>query len=450
MKSDAGIASPPSKGLPSILIVCGYFPPLNNTAARRPYYMARHFADQGHKVGVVTMQGVGTDWNVPLDSIEVMRVPSTKYPQGQGLVGSMLTWLYWKLRDTRFERLALLMADITLPLNIAERMDLRIADVEHHLGRYDMVIATSGPWSMLEFGHRFKQKWNCLYVADYRDPWGIVDSRVGLRSLTYWGKGIPGWWRRNRMLRLEKKYTATADALVSVSPECLQNTLDIIGTRPALAVRNGHVADTTRAASHRNERFTILYTGKVYVEQEWDMVNRALSLLRKEHSGAYQGLHIQLVGATTSHPSDLDQLNALIRDHDCVEAIDRVDRESSTRLQQEADLLLHVGFKDKQGILPLKLLEYINSGVPVLQVGSTDDIQRRVVEETATGKVIGDARALSSYLLKCHELHAVGERLRFAPDQKALSEYTWDHQMENYLQFLRDLYAERKVPERSN
>ncbi|MGB3525242.1 MAG: glycosyltransferase [Flavobacteriales bacterium] len=429
---------------PSILIVCGYFPPLNNTAARRPYYMARHFADQGHKVGVVTLQGTEVDWHVSLEGIEVMRVTSTMYPREQSGFETMVTRLYWKLRGTRFERLALFMADMMLPLNIAKRMDLRVADVERQLGRYDTVIATSGPWSMLEFGHRFKLHWNCQYIADYRDPWGIVDSRVGLRSLTYWGKGIPGWWRRSRMLRLEKKYTALADAVVSVSSECLHNTLNIIGQRPSLAVRNGHDPEGARSTPAGNERFTILYTGKVYREQEWDLVDTALNMLRTEHPEAYRGIHLQLVGVTTSHPSDMEHMETLIQNHTCVQVVERVDRERSTQLQQEADLLLHVGFKDKHGILPLKLLEYINSGVPVLQVGTTDDIQRRVVQETGTGKVFQDSHSLSSYLLECHKLHMNGTRIPYHPDLKELSQYTWKHQMENYRQFIVQLHATGK------
>jgi glycosyltransferase involved in cell wall biosynthesis len=170
----------------------------------------------------------------------------------------------------------------------------------------------------------------------------------------------------------------------------------------------------------------------------------ALTQLEKEHPGAVDDLQIVLVGATSSHPPTMARVQHIIDAHPCVTSLERMDRRSAIHWQSSADRLLHVGFKGKRGILPLKFLEYIHAGVPVIQVSTGRDIQEAVVERTRTGVVVPDASTLSHLLLDGISRWRSGEQVPFEPDRSALEEFTWEHQMERWREFMLSVHHARK------
>jgi glycosyltransferase involved in cell wall biosynthesis len=224
----------------------------------------------------------------------------------------------------------------------------------------------------------------------------------------------------------------------------LENALRVIGDRPSAVVFNAHEATHHPLRRAPTERFTLVYTGSVYWEQEWEILADALRQLRMNHPGYYRDLRVQLIGATSSHGPTMARIQRLIDAEPCVSAMTRMDRASTINAQSEADRLLHVGFKDKKGIVPLKFLEYIHAGVPVIQVSSTRDLQETIMEGTRTGIVAPDAATLLDVLLDGISGWRSGSPIRHDPDKAALEEYTWDHQMERWRQFILTVHRAHK------
>lgn len=424
-------------GLPSVLIICQHFPPLNRTAARRPYYLARHLVRRGHRVSVVTQEaGPGDDWSAPLTGIQLVRLPVVRIPAG---IPSWQRWmlaLHWNLRSTPLRPVMDLVADLFLPLNRGARMDIGPRVIEQEAGRHDVVIATGPGWSMFEFGAEVSRSWRSTFLPDYRDPWTVEMPEVGLLVMSDHGRPPFSWLRKRRIRRLEQRYTKHAHGITAATPPFLENALRVIGDRPSTVVFNGHEAtflDTPRAAT---ERFTLVYTGSIYWEQEWEILADALGRLRSDHPGDYRDLHVLLIGATSSHGPTMARVQQLVNTEQCVTAIERMDRSSTIRTQGEADRLLHVGFKGKKGIVPLKFLEYIHAGVPVIQVSSGNDLQEAILKRTRTGTVAPDAATLVNVLLDGISGWRAGRVPLHDPDKEALEEFTWDHQMEHWRQFI--------------
>jgi glycosyltransferase involved in cell wall biosynthesis len=206
---------------------------------------------------------------------------------------------------------------------------------------------------------------------------------------------------------------------------------------------NGHGSKDGPIRSARNRKFTVVYTGTAYWEQEWEILGDALTLLEKEHPGEVRDLEVLMVGATSSHAPTMARVQHLIDAHPCVTSLQRMDRLSAIHRQSTADRLLHVGFKGKRGILPLKFLEYIHAGVPVIQVSTGRDIQEAIIDRTRTGVVVPDAPALTRSLLDGITRWRSGDHIPFEPDTAALEEFTWDHQMERWRAFIRSVHLTR-------
>ena len=380
--------------------------------------------------------GPRDDWNASLDGINLMRLPVVPIPSRAPLWQRGLLSLHWRLRRTPLKPLTEFIADLFLPLNRGARLDLVPEAVEAELGRHDVVIATGPGWSMIEFGAQVSRAWGCTFLADYRDPWSIELPEVALHMMANYGKMPFAWFRKRRMRRLEQRYAGNAHGITAATPTVLENALRVIGDRPSAVVYNGHEAQQNATRPTPTDRFTIVYTGSIYWDQEWEIVNEALTSLGKQHPDAYRHLNILLIGASSSHHPTMTRVQRLIDAHRCITAIPRMDRSSTIRAQNTAERLLHVGFKGKRGILPLKFLEYIHAGVPVIQVSSGKDIQEDILERTRTGTVAPDAATLMDLLLEGVSNWRSGIRAPHHPDQQALAEFTWDHQMERWRQFI--------------
>ena len=180
----------------------------------------------------------------------------------------------------------------------------------------------------------------------------------------------------------------------------------------------------------------------MYREQEWDLVLRAVDLLERDHPEVAGTSRLLVVGMRTAHDSSLSDLGRRMDQRPTIERQARLGREEVLGLQQQADLLLHVGFGEKQ-VLPLKLFEYIASGRPIAQVGSGMSEQVEIIERTRTGTTLTTPEAFVDHWLECHTLWQAGEAIPFDPDKEAIAQFTWEVQMERFHQFILERHAEK-------
>lgn len=426
---------------------------MNRTAARRPYFLARYLADNGFQVSVLTETSPRENgWQADLSNIRMIRRPFTKRPIGLNIAQKIALPVFWNLYGTRFSRIARLIADLILPLNIDRRLDVDVPNIAEEGGPHDIIIATGPFWSTVEFGYHFKRYWKCTYLVDYRDPWSVKIPEVGLRLLTWYGNGLIGRWRVRRMLELERRYSGSADGLTGVTPLVLKNALRVIGNKPSATIFNGHLLHKkiSKVTQKELRKFTLIYTGQVYEEQEWEIVARAMTLIEREEPFLANDLDLVLVGATTAHGRTMDRINEMCRRSPMVRTVDRLDREQVLDLQMRSDLLLHVGFKNIRGVLPLKFIEYMHSGVPIVQVSSGHDIQEEALELTRTGVVVKDSVSLIDLLLQYHALWSLGQPIPYDPNLSRLAEFTWDHQMRKWTEFMLVVHEQRQRRDHEN
>lgn len=419
-----------------VLIVCSHFPPLNMTGARRPYHLARKLTDLGHQVTVLTDDAASKDrWQTDLTGIRVIRSPLVRYPQSLGLFGRLILDLYHAAGTSLTKRLTRLIIDLLLPLNSINRSDPDITLLQQRIPIPDIVLATGPKWSTFEIGDRLRERWKTILLVDYRDPWSVAIPEVGIRLLTWHGRGLVGWLKLRRTKRLERRFTRRATGITAATPLVLENALRIIGTRPSMTIYNGGSAPAQHPRVHRNGSFQIVYTGATYHEQEWGLFISALRRLRAEHTSIAKEVNVILIGARgiEQHLKDASDVRSMITLND------RMDRDAIQSIQMNADLLLHVGFKDKKGILPLKFMEYLHTTVPILQVSSGNDLQESIVQRTGAGWIARSEQDVLSVILDRHSLWRSGDS-GLHERAPALAEFTWDHQMQRWVDFIQTIY----------
>ena len=425
-----------------ILLIASQFPPTNATGARRPYYLARQLRDAGHIVTVLTsLRDEEQPWSVDMEGMHVhrFRTPSTPpwFTSWQGALHRAAT----RSRGGRGGRAIGLLAELLLPLDHLHRWDPAPEVLEELVGEQDVVVATGPLWSMVQLGGEMARRCNATFIADYRDPWTIALPEVGLHVLTYMGPWPASWSRRMRHTAWERRATREA-SFTAATKGLLKNALLLNGERPALQVYNGAPGPATMPGMPKNPRFTLVYTGSVYREQEWDLVLRAVDLLERDHPEVAGTSRLLVVGMRTAHDSSLSDLGRRMDQRPTIERQARLGREEVLGLQQQADLLLHVGFGEKQ-VLPLKLFEYIASGRPIAQVGSGLSEQVEIIERTRTGTTLTTPEAFVDHWLECHTLWQAGEAIPFDPDKEAIAQFTWEVQMERFHQFILERHAEK-------
>jgi glycosyltransferase involved in cell wall biosynthesis len=413
-----------------VLLITSQFPPSNATGARRPYYLARALADRGHQVTVLTDDRPSdpAPWTVDTTGIRVERQPSTERPPDLGFGGRITLGLLRLLggRPPQWWRRAL---DPFLPLFHGRRWSLSLAEMDRRVGPQDVIVASGPHWYPLYLAWQLAGRTGTPYLPDYRDPWNIVIPEVALNCIHYHGTPPFSWVRRSRSMAAERAILRDAAALTAATPSTLANALQVTGHAHGTVVFNGWVPGPPLPPPPA-EGFTVLYTGRLYAEQDWDMVVRAMALAAEEVPG------LRLCVRGRADTAGLPQALAFPQSGPCpVELLPEVPRDALLAEFAQAHALLTVACEGNPGVVPLKLMDYLAYDRPVLVAGRTEGIQQDIVRRTGKGLCGSDAERLAAAIVELYRARE-GARVRSADEEAALAELSIDRQMQRWIDLL--------------
>jgi glycosyltransferase involved in cell wall biosynthesis len=372
------------------LLITYYWPPCGGVSVRRWLLFCKYLLRHGFVGTVVTTQ----DGDYPYvdeslvglvpDEIKVVR---TYTPTFKGvfryLVGKDARLPYGSLltseKDGFFKRLMyflrtqLVSPDARVVWNLNA---FKEAEMQLRSGVYTAVITTGPPHSTHLVGLWLKKKYNHIkWIADLRDPWSKI----------YYLENM----KRNVVLDaydryLERRVLSQADVSVTVSDgfvRCFEGKVSRV-------IPNGFDPDDfADKVYNRGDCFRVKFVGALTDSRKNEVVQTLDWINEYATKVGIKDIEFTLIGAYEKEPEELAKMLSAIR----FKNIGFVNHDKVIEECVNAEVLLLVINKTKnnEGILPLKLFEYIGSRTHVLGVGPLNSDVIGVLEETSAGEMFG-------------------------------------------------------------
>lgn len=249
----------------------------------------------------------------------------------------------------------------------------------------DWILTSSPPHSTHLVGWIAKRATGVRWVADFRDPW--LTGREGELGLLY-GKG---YFHISKFL--EGVVVHNADIVITTTDrlrDAMRTSYNSKDKKKIHCITNGYESENfpDPRTIEKFEKFTLTYTGTIYLKQTPEPIFRAVSELIQEKKVEPGKIAIKLVGNcdfALGAPVEL-----LIRKYHLEKVVERIPPVSS-RKATEILMRSHMGILLAPEIpfsIPSKVFEYLAAEVPVLAL----------TEEGATRDLIEASRAGAAFL----------------------------------------------------
>lgn len=241
----------------------------------------------------------------------------------------------------------------------------------------DVIISTSPPQTMHLIALELSRYFNIPWLADFRDPWTMVDYfdqlKLSKRSEA-----------KHKKLELEVLKNATK--VLTVSPTWA-NDFKNLGANDVQVITNGYDhLDLPDNKINLDEKFSIAHIGNISKERVHKSLFKVLQRLCEQTPTFSDHLEIKLIGHVDPALQQFIQkykLSEFVKTEKAVSHKKAVEETFKSQV-----LLLLLGAEDKsQGRIPLKVFEYIAARRPILGIGPKDGDAAKIVKESSTGNV---------------------------------------------------------------
>jgi glycosyltransferase involved in cell wall biosynthesis len=390
-----------------LLLIASYAPPSRNVAARRTANLAKFLSRRGHRVTLVTSAAGGHgDLEGAARTIRTRDLLASVLNWRRGQVATLTrgSGATYDPRPSMLARIAV--PDVELfswmPFALSSALEVARRD------RVDCVVTTSPPASAHLAGLALGRR-GIAWVADFRDGWTFEDLRAPFASSVL-----------SRLDRaLERHVLSRADRVVATSAPTEAAMRAALPARDGAwtkTITNGFDPGLLAPARPREPRrpglHRFVYTGRIAMgSRVLSRVVEAASLLAASGAPPFE---VVFAGPVTSDEADI-----LGRHRGLVRHEGHLDWPATLDLQRSADTLMVFIDDGRAGAVPAKVFEYLAARVPVLVVGPKGPAAA-IVEGTRTGThAPGDAAAVAARMREAMDC-------RYAPDERAVSAYSWE------------------------
>ncbi len=230
---------------------------------------------------------------------------------------------------------------------------------------YDAIISSSPPVSAHLIGRALAGYPGVPWIADLRDLWS--------QNHAYHYSQLRQW----RDARLEREILATASALVTVTEPWKKKLQLSYSNKPVYAIMNGYDPDDYADVDvPLTKEFTVTYTGTIYKHQDLGMVKEAIRQLESEKAVPAGAIQLRVYQGLPH-----------------AEAVKR-------QCESHINLLLDWNGHNENGVMPLKMFEYLAADRPVLATGGHDcNVVHKLITRTLCGLHAVDLKHVKAALL---------------------------------------------------
>jgi len=357
-----------------ILIIAYYYPPLSTGGSPRPHLWAKHLAQKGHRVTVLTYSY--NKKNMESGNPQIFRIRDISYNKDKSSIRKKSQWLVLRLCTELLNLFGIYHSIYSWWKSNVIRQS---ADIIHQF-KADIIIATYPPVETLEIGIYLSKKYDIPLLADFRD--GLIFEPIETRRMNQY-RCI-----REKYLEIEKQTTAQATAITAVSPPIIDYYRDTYRTPITELIYNAFdpedMENSTEEIQLDSNSFNIVFTGRFSLSDKYHQANyffSAIRLLIEKNKQLEKKIKIHLVGEYRQ--SELIELEDLIQ-KGVIILHGYVERSKSLAFQKAADLLLIISRIDRPSFASAKIFEYLFAGKPILALAHKNVLED-IINETQTG-----------------------------------------------------------------
>jgi len=394
-----------------VLMIAHQFPPIGGSGVQRTAKFIKYLPEFGWK-GVVLTRRVG---KAALTDDTLNRDIPADTPIYRTAAWDLSEWFFPLNLAGKYVRRRILVPDGERLWELAARKKaIELVTAEN----IEMLYSTSQPFSTHLLAMEVKKKHPKLpWVVDLRDEWtnNAFVKAYGYRSS-----------RIKREKEMERNVFAAADAVVINTPYMRDNS---VRDNPDLehkfhVIPNGFdkedFEDCVKGTA--NDRFTVTYTGLIYGNTSPDTVFRAVSKLVSESLADPGKIKLRFIGRFKE-----DVLYRMAGKYNLTEMVEALPymphRKSIQNLMMSDAVLLLLG-EGTEAIYTGKLMEYINTGRPILASVPAKGAAAALIAETKTGLVAdcGDVETTAKNFLTLYQNWLEGGG-QFQPDKQKIAQY---------------------------
>jgi len=240
----------------------------------------------------------------------------------------------------------------------------------------EVIISRSTPFASHLVALKLKSLSGVPWVADFSDPWTQNPYLENVRALDE---------------SLERKVVFAADRIIFTNRfarKLFLNKYKNIKKEKVIVIPNQY--DPEDFAKQENvtasKVFTVVHTGSFYGIRSSETFLKTLRML-KDQEGFGEKIKVKLIGTVNYK---LRRLISKYRLEDIVETIDTIPHKNVLHHLRAADILLLIDAPtdEPSPFLPLKLVEYIRVGKPILAITPLEGASGDIVRSTKTGITI--------------------------------------------------------------
>ncbi len=399
-----------------VLVVAYYFPPMGLSGVQRTLKFVKYLPQYGWHPTVLTVEPRGyyaKDDGLlrELDGRDVRIVRTPGAGPGRLFHRNEIVRLppEW-LRKT----LSMASDTVFIPDNKIgwQRKAVRTAVELHQETPFDLIFATSPPFTDLLIGASIKARIGTPLVFDYRDPWA-----------DYPFKFYPTPLHKLRNIALERRALRASSHVVTTSrrvkellirryPFLTYHDVDIItqGFDPAdYPPGTGRAAEEAKKSRKKTERMKIAYAGVFWEDRVPDYFLQAFHDLLKEKPKLRGHIEAVFIGNFREENMKLAKRLGLT---ESIRVTGYLPHDACVKELQGSDVLWMISGDDLG--TPGKLYEYIGARKPILGCVPEGFLRSQVIEAggiaVAPNDVVGIKNALEKFYAKFERRELIGPR----------------------------------------
>lgn len=246
--------------------------------------------------------------------------------------------------------------------------------------KVDAIISTGPPHSTHLIAKNVVKKHNVPWLADFRDPWTLIDFYHKLKLSS---------WADKKHRQLEQEVLRTANEVVTVTWSWANDFNEISGRLPVVITNGYDPADFTAVENVvLDKKFTLTHTGSLNEDRNPHALWKVLAELAQEDEQFKNDLEIKFIGQVAAEVIQSINQHQLQHHLNLVGSLPH-NQVIEQMISSQLLLALLNNTPKNDGIIPGKLFEYIGAQRPIVAIGKPEGDAAKVIKETQAGTLTG-------------------------------------------------------------